>query len=78
MKKASGVVLHKPRKPFNGSPSSFKVIGLLQTVSKALERIGTTRLSLAAKSLKLLHHHQSGSLPALCAFDAVFHFGEHH
>jgi len=72
MKKASGVVLDKPRKPFYGSPSSFKVISLLQTVSKALEKIVTTRLSLAAKSLMLLHHNQSSSLPVLCAFNVVF------
>ena len=72
MKKASGAVLDKPDKPFYGSQSSFKVIGVLQPVSKAHERMVTSRLALPAKSLKRLHHSPAGSLPALYAFDAVF------
>jgi len=39
LKKADGIVLDKPGKPSYDSPSSFRVIVLLQTFSKILERI---------------------------------------
>jgi len=39
LKKADGIVLDKPGKPLYDSPSSFRVIVLLQTFSKILERI---------------------------------------
>ena len=45
LKKANGVVLDKPGKPSYNSPSSFRIIVLLQTISKILERIATSRLS---------------------------------
>jgi len=69
--KANGIVLDKPGKPSYDSPASFRVIVLLQTVSKILERIVRSRLSLVARSLKLVYHNQCGSLPALSSFDAA-------
>ena len=64
-------MLDKPGKPSYDSPTSFRVIVLLQTVSKILERIVTSCLSLVARSLKLVHHNQYGSLPALSSFDTA-------
>ena len=67
---ANGVVLDKPGKPSYDSPSSFRIIVLLQTVSKILERIVASRLSAIARYVGLLHRNQCGSLPSLPAFDA--------
>jgi len=69
MKKANGIVLDKPGKPSYDSPTSFRVIVLLQSVSKILERVVASSLSLIAKMLKLVHSNQCGSLPALSSFD---------
>ena len=65
LKKANGVVLNKPGKPSYDSPTSFRIIVLLQTISKILERIMASCLALEARRLKLLHLNQCGSLPAL-------------
>ena len=70
LKKANGVVLDKPGKPSYDSPTSFRIIVLLQTVSKILERIVASRLALQARKLNLLHRNQCGSLPSLSSFDA--------
>jgi len=58
MKKANSIVLDKPGKTSHDSPSSFRVIVLLHTVSKILERVVASRLSLIARSLNLVHHNQ--------------------
>ena len=55
LKHANGVVLDKPGKPSYDSPASFRIIVLLITVSKALERILTVRLTALAKKAGLLH-----------------------
>src|SRR5207302_11272131 len=70
LKKANGVVLDKPGKPSYDSPSSFRIIVLLQTISKILERVGAYRLAEQARALGLIHRNQCGSLPALSSFDA--------
>jgi len=44
LKMADGIVCHKPGKPLYDSHSAFRVIVLLQTVSKILERIMNSRL----------------------------------
>jgi len=71
LKKADGIVLDKPGKPSYDSPSSFRVIVLLQTFSKILERIMNSRLSCVARVTGLLNPHQCGSLAGLSAADAV-------
>jgi len=71
MKKANGIVLDKPGKPDYRTPASFRIIVLLETVSKILERLSALRLASAARSLGLLHPNQSGSLAGLGCFDAV-------
>jgi len=70
LKVANAVVLDKPRKPSYESPSSFRILVLLRTVSKILERIIAARLLLAARSRGLIHPHHCGSLPGLSTYDA--------
>jgi len=67
---SNGVVLDKPRKPSYESPSSFRIIVLIRTVSKILERIIAARLLTAARLKGLLHPNQCGSLPGLSTYDA--------
>src|SRR5437588_3637045 len=62
--------LDKPGKPSYDSPSSFRIIVLLQTISKILECIVAYRLAGEARALGLIHRNQCGSLPALSSFDA--------
>ena len=69
--KADGVVLDQPGKPSYDSPSSFRVIVILQTFSKILERIMNSRLSCLARACGLLNQHQCGSLPGLSASNAT-------
>ena len=71
LKRANGVVLDKPGKASYDSPASFRVIVLLKTLSKIVERVTASRLSLIARSCSLLHPHQTGSLPGLSTFDAT-------
>jgi len=71
MKKANGIVLDKPGKPSYDSPASFRVIVRLQTVSKILERVVASCLSLTARTLKLVHSNQCRSLRALSSFDVA-------
>jgi len=67
---ANGVVLDKPGKSSYDSPASFRIIVLLETISKILERVMTVRLSAIARSKGLLHQNQCGSLPGLSFSDA--------
>jgi len=71
MKKANGIVLDKPGKPDYRTPASFRIIVLLETVSKILERLSALRLASSARSLGLLHPNQCRSLAGLGCFDAV-------
>ena len=71
LKCANGVVLDKPGKASYDSPASFRVIVLLETLSKIVERVMASRLSLVARSCALLHPHQTGSIPGLSTFNAT-------
>jgi len=71
LKRADGIFLDKPGKSSYDSPSSFRVIVLLQTFSKILERIMNSRLSCVARVSGLLNPHQCGSLAGLSASDAI-------
>jgi len=71
LKKANGIVLDKPGKASYDTPASFRVIVLLETLSKILERVVASRLSLLARHVGLLHPHQTGSLLGLSTFDAT-------
>jgi len=55
LKKALGIVLDKPGKPSYDAPSSFRVIVLLRTLSKILERVVASRLSAQAAICSLIH-----------------------
>jgi len=70
LKGANGVVLDKLGKPSYDSPSSFRIIVLLCTVSKILERIIAARLLLTARARGLIHPNQCGSLPGLSTYNA--------
>jgi len=70
LKTANGVVLDKPGKASYDSPASFRIIVLLKTISKILERVMTVRLSAFPGSRRLLHPNQDGSLPGLSSSDA--------
>ena len=70
LKHANSVVLDKPGKPSYDTPASFRIIVLLKTISKLLEKIMTVRLSALARSAGLLHPNQCGSLPGLSTSDA--------
>ena len=70
LKGLKGVVLDKPRKPTYESPSAFRIIVRIRTVSKILQRIIASRLLAAARLRGLLHPNQSGSLPGLSTYDA--------
>jgi len=68
--KADGVVLDKAGKPSYDSPSSFRVIVLLQPFSKILQRMMNGRLSCVACVTGLLNPHQCASLAGLSVADA--------
>jgi len=70
LKSSTGVVLDKPGKPSYESPSSFRIIVLIRTISKILERIIAARLLAAARLRGLLHPNQCCSLPRLSTYDA--------
>ena len=70
LKHANGVILDKPGKPSYDTPAYFRIIVLLKTISKILERILTVRLSDLARKAGLLHPNQCGSLPGLSTSDA--------
>jgi len=70
LKSSNSVVLDKPGKPSYESPSSFRIIVLIRTISKILERIIAARLLAAARLRALLHPNQYGSLPGLSTYDA--------
>ena len=71
LKHANGVVLDKPGKPSYDSPSSFRIMVLLKTISKILERVLTVRLESFARNAGLLYPNQCGSFSGLSATDAV-------
>ena len=55
LKYANGVVLEKPDKPSYDTPGSFRIIALLKTLSKILERVITVRLSALARRASVIH-----------------------
>ena len=72
MKKANGIVLDKPGKPDYRTPASFRIIVLLETVSKILKDFLLFVSPLPpARSLGLLHPNPCGSLAGLGCFDPV-------
>jgi len=71
LKKALSIVLDKPGKPSYDSPSSFRVIVLLRTLSKILERVVASGLSAQATICSLIHPLQCRSLPGRSTADAA-------
>jgi len=71
LKKALDIVLDKPGIPSYDSPSSFRVIVLLRTLSKILERVAASRLLAQAAICSLIHPLQCGSLPGRSTANAT-------
>ena len=71
IKKANRIVLGKPGKPDYCTPASFRIIVLLETVSKIRETHSALCVLSATGSLGLVHSNQCGSLAGLDSFDAV-------
>lgn len=69
MKETNGILLSKPGKPDNSASSLFRVIVLLQMVSKILERTIASYLSPLIRMVGLVKRNQCGSLPGLSMFD---------
>jgi len=57
LKTANGVVLNKSGKPSYDSPASFRIIVLLQTISKILECIIAHSLAEGARALGLIYQN---------------------
>jgi len=77
LKQALGIVQDKPGKPGHDSPSSFRVIVLLRTLSKILEMVVTSRLTAQATTFSLIHPLQCGSLPGRSTADAAIVLQQH-
>lgn len=71
LKRTYRVVLPKPGKNNCTPISSYRIIVLLQTVLKILERIITYRLTEFARWSGLIHPNQCGSLAGLSTADAA-------
>jgi len=63
-------VLDKPGKPSYESACSVRIMVLIGTFSKILERIIAARLLTAAQLKGLLHTNQCGAPPGLSTYDA--------
>jgi hypothetical protein len=72
LKKALGVILSKPDKPDYSFSSFFRIISLLQTVSKILEKYITDHLYGLSSSLGLVSPKQYFPLYSISIADAVF------
>jgi len=70
LKGSNSVVLDKSGKPSYESHSSFRIIVLIRTISRILERIIAARLLEAARLNGLFHPNQCGSLTGLSTYDA--------
>jgi len=77
LKKALGIILDKLGKPTYDFPSSFRVIVLLRTLLKILERVAASRLSLQALACSLIHPLQCGSLLGRSMVDATLVLQQH-
>ena len=71
LKSSNGFVLPKSGKADYSTPRSFRVIVLLDTFSKILEKVVQSRLSATAHLKGLVSVHQAGSLPGVSAEDAA-------
>ena len=71
LKKAEGIVLDKPGKADSDTPASYRLIVLLETLSKIEERLVANHLSAQARELGLIHSNKCGSVAGVSAFNAV-------
>jgi len=69
LKGSNAIVLDKPWKPSYESPSLFRIIVLMPTFSKIVQRIFAACILQAARAKGLLHPNQCGSIPGLGKYD---------
>jgi len=77
LRKALGIVLNEPGKPSYHSPLFFRVIVVLRTLSKILERVAASLLSAQVQAYSLIHPLLFGSLPGRNTADGALVL-EHH
>jgi Reverse transcriptase (RNA-dependent DNA polymerase) len=75
-KKATGIILKKSqvtKSPYRNYtlPKAYRVISLLNCLTKVIEKIIARRLAIMAKFKTLLHMHQIGGRRQKSAIDAV-------
>ena len=70
-KEALGVVLKKPKKPDYTTPNAYRLIALLNSLGKGLEKVVATRLSFLAETHSLLPPESFGARPGLSCEDAL-------
>jgi hypothetical protein len=75
-KKATGVILKKPQStkpPYRNYalPKTYRIISLLNCLTKVIEKIITRRLAIMAEFKTLLHMHQIGGRKQKSAINAV-------
>ena len=71
LKKAEGMVLDKPGKPSYDAPATYRVIVLLDTPLKIVERLIANRLSAQTRELGPIHRNQCSSLLSVSSFHAA-------
>jgi hypothetical protein len=67
----NGILLKKPKKDIS-LPKSYRIISLLLTLSKTLERINQRRL--LQNHPNAIHPHQFGCIPVHSTMDALITF----
>jgi hypothetical protein len=70
-KEGIGIILLKPNKEDYTVPKAYRIIALLNCLSKVLEKIFTTRLGYLANTTDLLYYSQIGGRKQRSAIDAA-------
>jgi ribonuclease HI len=70
-KESIGIILPKPNKGDYTVPKAYRIIALINCLSKALEKIFATRLGYLANITDLLHYTQLGGRKQRSAIDAA-------
>jgi len=73
----TGIILDKLGKPSSDLPSSFRVIVLIRTLSKILERVAASFRSAQAMTCSLIYPLRCGSFPGRSTADAALVLQHH-
>jgi hypothetical protein len=75
-----GIILAKPNKSDYSMPKAYRIISLLNTMGKALEKMMATRLNYLANTGNLVHDTQMGGRRQRSAIDTsllLLHYIQH-